>query len=341
MLNYLAFNIIFLFLLNLFLNNKKLLIHNTFGFKHKKKSKNIVLSGGLYFLISFFIISLLNDYIFMNLLIYSSIFLILGIFSDINLNFSARQRLIFMFIFAFFIIINAQLFINTVDIKILDIFLQYNIFSLIFFSLCFVIIINGANFIDGTNGNASGYFIFCFLSLSYQLDLISTGKSDAFILQLMLLPIIVFFIFNFFNKNYLGDNGSYFLSALTGLLVINFYIYYDISSFYFINLLLYPAIEVLISFVRKIYSKQSPYSPDQMHLHHLIEKSFSKIKFFKQYKNNVTSIIILIFLSIFFIQFNSNINDKLIQIKLTSTFCILYFFIYLLLRVFLKKNKLK
>ena len=145
MLNYLAFNIIFLFLLNLFLNNKKLLIHNTFGFKHKKKSKNIVLSGGLYFLISFFIISLLNDYIFMNLLIYSSIFLILGIFSDINLNFSARQRLIFMFIFAFFIIINAQLFINTVDIKILDIFLQYNIFSLIFFSLCFVIIINGAN----------------------------------------------------------------------------------------------------------------------------------------------------------------------------------------------------
>lgn len=341
MFNYLVFNILFLFLLNFFLTNKRLLVHKAFGFKHKQKNKNIVLSGGLYFLISFSIISMLNNYIFLNLLIYSSIFLILGIFSDINLDFSARQRLIFMFIFAFFIIINAQLFINSVDIKILDKFIRYNFFSLIFFSSCFVIIINGANFIDGTNGNASGYFILCFLSLSYQLDQISAGKFDALILQLMLLPIIVFFIFNFFNKNYLGDNGSYFLSALTGLLVINSYIYYEISSFYFINLLLYPAIEVLISFVRKIYSKQSPYLPDKMHLHHLIEKVFSKIKFFKKFKNNMASIVILIFLSIFFTQFNSNINDKLIQIKLTSTFCILYFFIYLLLRVFLKKDKLK
>ena len=341
MIFYFVFSILFLLGLNFLLNKKKFLIHNTFGLKHKVKNEKIVLSGGIFFLISFFLISFLNNFIFFNFLIYASIFLILGIFSDINLDFSAHQRLVFMFVLTFFIIINAQLFINNVDIVIIDTFLKYNIFSIIFFSLCLVILINGSNFIDGTNGNASGYFILCFFSLSYQLNLMDGGKADAYTLQLMTIPVIIFFIFNFFNKNYLGDNGSYFLSALTGLLVINFYIYYNFSTFYLINLLLYPVIEVLISFIRKIYSKKSPYAPDKMHLHHLIEQKFNKINFLKKYKNNLSSISMLIMLSIFFIQFNSNINDKLIQIKLTSGFCILYFFIYLLLRVSLKKDKLK
>ena len=342
MLSYIVFSVLFLFILNIFLIKKNFLIYRTFGLKHKgKKIKGITLSGGIFFLITFFFISILNNNILFNFFLYSSIFLILGIFSDINLKITPQQRLIIMFILSFFIIINAQLFIDSVDIKILDFFLKYNIFSIIFFSSCLVILINGSNFIDGTNGNAIGYYILCFFSLSYQMNLIDGTEDITSMLKLMMIPMFVFFLFNLFNKNYLGDNGSYLISGLTGLLVIKFYIFYEISSFYFINLLLYPIIEVLISFVRKIYSNNSPYTPDNMHLHHMIEKSFNKINFLKKYKNNMTSFTVLILLSIFFLQINSNINDKLIQIKLTSAFFIIYLLVYLLLRIFLKTNKIK
>ena len=342
MFEYLVFSLLILGILNLLLKKKNILLHNSFGFKHKEpKIKNIVLSGGIFFVTSFIIISFFNNFIFMNYFFFVLFFLILGILSDVNFKISPQQRLLVMLIISFFIIINAQLFIDNVGIKLLDIFLQINIFSIIFSSLCIVILVNGTNFIDGKNGNVVAYYFLCFISLIYQLNLIEEANVEAYILQLMSLPLIIFYVFNLLNRNYLGDNGSYFLSSVTALITINLFINYDISAFYLINLFLYPIIEVLVSFVRKIYNKSSPYSPDKLHLHHLIGEIVLKNKFLKKYENNISSLIITIILFLFFIQINLDINDKLAQIKLTSIFCFMYIFVYFLTRVLLDKTALK
>ena len=329
-------------LINFFLVKSKKFIHINVKNEHKKFGLNkIPLSGGLFFVISFFFISLLNNFTYLNFVLYGSVFLILGFFSDRNLKISAQQRLAIMLILSFLIIINAQLFIDKVDIVFLDKFLKINILSIIFFAVCLVILINGVNFIDGTNGNAIGYFIICFISLIYQLGFFENTQNELKTLKIMLCPMIAFFLLNLFNKNYLGDNGSYLMASVTGILCINCFIYYNISSFYFINLLLYPVFEVLVSFIRKIQSNKSPYSPDNLHLHHLIEKNLSQFKLLKKYKNNLSTFVILFLLTIFFVLINLNINDKLFQLNLTSVFCIFYLFIYLILRILLSSKKLR
>ena len=44
----------------------------------------------------------------------------------------------------------------------------------------------------------------------------------------------LFYFFNFFNKSYLGDGGSYMLSFLLGYILIKFHL--DTNVSYFVNI---------------------------------------------------------------------------------------------------------
>ena len=64
-----------------------------------------------------------------------------------------------------------------------------------------------------------------------------------------LTSLIVFFVFNFFSRSFLGDGGSYLIAAFTGILLINFVNNLPnlISPYYIILLLWYPAFENLFT----------------------------------------------------------------------------------------------
>ena len=146
----------------------------------------------------------------------------------------------------------------------------------------FLIIINGTNFIDGTNTIVIGYYsIILFLLIN--LSIIKNGllidlENNYFI-------IILFFLFllNFLNKIFLGDSGAYLISFLFCFLLLEIHmINPQISPYFIILLLWYPGFENLFSIIRKQKFKRSALKPDTDHLHQLIFFYFKKKNILKE-----------------------------------------------------------
>ena len=90
------------------------------------------------------------------------------------------------------------------------------------------------------------------------------------------------FLFNLFEKNFLGDSGSYCISFLVGYLCINFAIQNSqVSPFFVVLILWYPAWENLFSILRRIKKNVISTEPDKMHLHHIIFLFLKKKNSFK------------------------------------------------------------
>ena len=85
----------------------------------------------------------------------------------------------------------------------------------------------------------------------------------------MTVILISFLLFNFpFGKIFLGDAGSYFIGLLGGYLIIEIFATNpQLPTWSAVIILFYPALEVIFSYFRKIYSHQSPFLPDNKHLH--------------------------------------------------------------------------
>ena len=227
--------------------------------------------------------------------------------------------------------------INSVRIEYLDSFLEIYQFKLLFTIFCLLIIINGSNFLDGLNTLVSVYYIMvitCILYLKYQFNF----DFETEILNIVLLALIVFLFFNFFGKVYLGDNGSYLLSFLIGIILIKISNNNELISPYFVACLLwYPAYENLFSIIRKKLKKTSPSQPDNKHLHHLIFiKLKKKLKFSQFFLNTFTGIIINTYnLLVFFISVNNFSNTKVLLLIL-----IINILIYTLLYSILKRGSI-
>ena len=135
-----------------------------------------------------------------------------------------------MFVISFIILINSQLIIEKIDIKIIDFFLKFNLLSILIFTFAIVTIVNGSNFIDGNNANCSGYFFLVYLLLLFKAENFNFDINDVTFIKNIFISLVVFSILNLYNKNYLGDNGAYFLGFLTSLISIYFCTKYSIPS---------------------------------------------------------------------------------------------------------------
>ena len=332
-------NIIFFFLILIFsltLNyifNKKKLFMNSTGDIHQKfaSSTNVPLSGGVILILSSFYY--LNSFNFIFVFFAFSIFFI-GFLSDIKKINSPRLRLILQILIIFGIVYFSSIMVFSTKIFLLDFLLENNIFQIIFTIFCILIIINGCNFVDGMNTSLLGYCIIISLALCY-LDLKDVQISQLINFYNLITVLLALFILNFFNKLYLGDSGSYLLGLFLSLGLIDTHqINNDISPFFIICLLWYPAFENLFSILRKVQFSRSPVKPDTNHLHQLI---FYYLKlFFKSnnfYLNTFTGVLINAYnlLSILFAtQFYNNTQAQILIIFFNIT---VYVFIYTKLRV--------
>ena len=168
------------------------------------------------------------------------------------------------------------------------------IFSLIFISLCFLFVINGANLIDGYNGLLGLHSLIIIVNL-FLINYANENNNLAFLLFLAVLVLINFLIFNFPKaKIFLGDGGAYFLGAFIAVSIIKTSIVNPaISPFYFCILLFYLFFEVFFSFFRKLTKeKTSPIHPDKKHLHMLLYKFLLKKNNNKIKSNYYVSVII-------------------------------------------------
>lgn len=164
-----------------------------------------------------------------------------------------------------------------IDFPFVSFYLNSNPTILILILLMGVIVLcNGLNMIDGSNGILILYSIFFFLSirtLSLNLD------DDVFIFSNLMLVILLFqFFFNYvIGKIFCGDAGASFLGYVIGFTTISFFSYHpEITTWTALNLLFYPLWEVLFTTWRRFKNGNNIFKADAFHLHSFIHKVLSK-----------------------------------------------------------------
>ena len=151
--------------------------------------------------------------------------------------------------------------------------------------------------------------------------------------EIIIIIFLIFYIFNFFKKYFLGDSGVYVITIYMSIYVIEFInINNNISSLIALNLLWYPAFENLFSIIRRSLSNRNIQLADRNHLHILIFEKFSK-KINKNIANTLTGITINIFLMIGIftsIHYLNNGKILLLILLLNIVFYLISFFYFLL-----------
>ena len=133
-------------------------------------------------------------------------------------------------------------------------------------------IANAINIIDGFNGLASVVTICMLLSLGY----VALQVNDMFVLVAALMvagATAGFLIWNYpVGLIFLGDGGAYFIGFMLGELALLLVMRNpQVSTWYAVLLLIYPAFETMFSVYRRLFIRgKSPAMPDGIHLHSLI-----------------------------------------------------------------------
>ena len=268
MINLIILTPIVILILN-YIFNKNFFLQSLTGDKHQLfvEKKNIPLSGGLViFLLSLYII---NFQIKIFYLIFVLIFLV-GLLSDLKIIISAKKRFLIQVFTIFVFVFYYDFSISNVKVFFIDYFLEYKIFSYLFVTFCLLIVINGTNFLDGLNGLVLGYYIIVIYTL-FNSDLFSNYFNlDNYLLKFLII-LIFLLVFNYLNKLYLGDSGSYLLGLAIGVFLIFTYNNFEnISPFFIVLLLWYPCFENLFSILRKYKFNLSPLKADNKHFHQLL-----------------------------------------------------------------------
>ncbi len=282
--------------------------------------KNFVSSSkGVSFLLGFILVL---NYIFANGVfrienLFILLIFLIGLVSDLKILDSPRLRLIIQSLVILIFLFQIDLYVSDIRIDFINKFLTNNFLAILFTTFCLAILVNGVNFIDGLNCNV----LFYFFGVNFILFLVSLdlNNSELTVIYTSFIYILVFLIIlNFKGKNYLGDNGSYSLAFIIGILIIkDFNLNSNLSPYFFAVLLWYPAYENLFSIIRKILNRKKPFEPDTQHFHQVLY-SFMILKIKKNIKynlnyNTLTSILINIFnYLIFFVAYQNSSQTQLL-----------------------------
>ena len=200
-------------------------------------------------------------------ILYSLLFMLLAFLEDLRIFIKPMFRLIAILTSCVFLIVNIPQ-LPQFDFGSLNILFNHRMFQIIFFSLAMATVINGQNIIDGTNGLSAMTSLSIFASVLY-LGFLLNDQDIVNVTSIIIVLIIAFLLFNYpFGKLFLGDGGSYFLGFLSSYLVIDIFSRYpELSAWSAVSILFYPTLEAVFSYFRKILQKQSPFLPDNLHLH--------------------------------------------------------------------------
>lgn len=133
--------------------------------------------------------------------------------------------------------------------------------------LCFVGLLNAVNMADGKNGIVVGQALIWSTVLMLRLPPgmlpLMTGIAGA---------LAVLFVFNMKGKLFLGDSGSYALSAMFGLLAIYTWNhgFADMRADDVALIFAVPVFDTLRLIVWRVSQGKSPFTPGRDHLHHYL-----------------------------------------------------------------------
>lgn len=232
-------------------------------------------------LITFLILEIINLKVFLAYSIPILSFFVLGLVDDYK-NINPKIKLSFSLIFlSFFFLVFNNYIIYDLSFSSFDKVISLGVFSIPFTILCFMLLQNAINMIDGVDGLISittiSILITCF-NYNY--------NSDIFLKYLILTTIVnlfIFIIFNFKKKTFMGDSGSFIIAILIGLIIVDTHNQGNISYFkiglkveQIFMILILPGIDMFRVFLLRISLGKNPFLPDNNHLHHYLLKFFNR-----------------------------------------------------------------
>lgn len=255
---------------------------------------------------------ILNDFIqsttLKKLIFFLSFFTLfsLGLIDD-RQNLNANTKLLFLVLISYLLLISLSqqlIYLKFSFYKDIDLF-EYNTF---FFIFIFIFLINAMNMFDGINLQSSLYFliIWGYIAAYLGFDLIIAST---------IIFLVLFSVFNYNNKLFLGDCGVYLLTFVSFIYLLKIYNSQEIVTIDEIaSLLLLPCVDCCRVILIRLLNKQSPFIGDREHFHHKLLQKFS-------YKATITLI--------FFGSIMPIIFYKILNVSFAITI-ISFFFFYII-----------
>lgn len=182
----------------------------------------------------------------------------------------AVRFMLALVIFSLALVIEPQLVIWRLQLSIArGPFLPPYYVSYILTLLILVGFVNSVNMADGKNGIVIALNIFWLTFLLWK-----TPPELFPVIILLIQMLVIFLISNLRGQVFLGDGGTYGLSAFVGM--ISIYVYNSpgagISADNIALLFLVPGIDMLRLFFFRLLARRSPFRGDRNHFHHLLER---------------------------------------------------------------------
>lgn len=209
---------------------------------------------------------------------------LVGLWEDFFERLSAMSRLLFLFVLVgLFFWTNPHLLPTNVFPEPMPQILNLQTILWLGVTICVVGFINAGNIADGANGLLSNIAMVVFLVAYMQ-----TGAVFYFAL------IASIFVFTAFNMTtglmFLGDFGSYSISALMALVCVDLYSQGGSSVWFYGCLLSYPCVELVRVMFLRWRSGSSPMKADNNHLHNRVFTKFKAMGFSSLVANSYTGL---------------------------------------------------
>tara|TARA_B110000971_G_scaffold211952_1_gene240831 strand:+ start:1078 stop:2085 length:1008 start_codon:yes stop_codon:yes gene_type:complete len=268
-----------------------------------------------YFLYFFYSFGMIDIIIFAA----SSCYFFIGLFDDAK-GLQYKYKLFFSFIlFSFFLILEPNLQLTKIYFITLDKYFYLGNYSILFTTICLMLLTNAINLIDGIDG-------LCILvNIIFLTCIILIFQSINFLYIVMIFTLFFALLLNLKRNIFIGDSGSLFLGSFIGLILIHNYnnqllvTNYPVENIFII--LMVPGIDMLRVFAQRILKKENPFTPDRIHLHYLLLDIPLKLK-------KVLIIFLFLILIPFSIIFFSDTNQLNIILFFILFYMFLIFFIH-------------
>jgi UDP-GlcNAc:undecaprenyl-phosphate GlcNAc-1-phosphate transferase len=189
-----------------------------------------------------------------------------------------------------------QVWLTSIDLPLIDLVMP-GIAGFLITAALILGTVNGFNMIDGLNGLCAGTALAALLALNF----IAMAVGYEFMVHVSMAlgaAVAGFLVFNFPRARlFLGDTGAYVLGYLIALFGISLcYRFPAVSPWAVFLIIGYPLSEVVITFFRRLLAGVSPFQPDNLHLHHLVQARVQRLRLpgkLQAHHNPIATILIL------------------------------------------------
>lgn len=231
------------------------------------------LLGGIMVFSSFFLINLyllfFQDFnsSFLIIFLICTGCLILGLIDDIK-KISYKYKFLILIILFLFVSFDTNLQINKIYFSTFKKEFYLNYLNVPITILCLLLLTNALNLIDGIDG------LCILISIILIMWLINAFQNTEPLYIIIITSLIYILYLNLKKNIFLGDSGSLFLGCLIGLnIILNYNLEISTTQYSVENIfiaLMLPGVDMLRVFLIRIIKKKNPFSPDRIHLHHLL-----------------------------------------------------------------------